>query len=775
METPTAPPRPSAPVPAAPATPPAAAADIPGAASRPLGAPVSTPPAEKTYPPFPLDDPAYLVFIDSLDYLKPEDVAKVKEAFAYAEAAHRSQRRVSGESYITHPLAVAGAVAEWRLDATAIMAALLHDVLEDTGASKAELTERFGKPVADLVDGLSKLDKIEFSSYQEAQAENFRKMLLAMARDIRVILIKLTDRLHNMQTLGSMRPDKRRRIANETLEIYAPIANRLGLNKVYRELQDLSFMNLHPMRFGVLKKAVKAARGNRRELLTRILDGIQGKMKDHRIDAQVFGRKKSLYSIYKKMVEKRLTFSQVLDIYGFRVVVSDVPTCYLALGALHSLYKPLPGKFKDYIAIPKANGYQSLHTTLIGPYGTPIEVQIRTEEMHHLAQEGVASHWLYKEEADGSSAELQNQTHKWLQSLLELQNTAGDSAEFYEHVKIDLFPDEVYVFTPKGKILTLPKGATAVDFAYAVHTDIGNRCVAAKINYELAPLRTELQNGDQVEIVTAAHANPNPSWLSYVKTGRARSKIRHFLKTQQNEESAALGERLLNQELKSLGVEPSDVPAAAWDELMRESGNKPIQEIYADIGLGKRLASVVARRLMSREDVGDDDIRPGPIVIHGTEGMAVTFATCCRPIPGDPIVGSIRKGQGLEIHTHDCPMIRKSRRLEPQKWIDVEWAAQPGKLFDVRIRVEAQHQRGVLAKIATEIAEAGSNIENVSMEEGSGGLYTSIQFTIQVAHRVHLAAVMRGLRHIPEVIRINREHEGDDPHTSAPFSPYAKH
>jgi len=483
--------------------------------------PPASPEAEGGFYALSPDDPAYLVFIDSLDYLSPEEVARVKAAVRFSDKAHEHQTRLSGEAYITHPLSVAGAVVEWRMDADAICAALLHDVLEDTGVTKAELKEHFGAGVADLVDGLSKLDKIEFASHQEAQAENFRKMLLAMARDLRVVLIKLADRHHNLQTMSAVRPDKRRRIARETLEIYAPIANRLGLNKMFRELQDTSFRLIHPVRAHVLGKAMLAARGHRKELLTRITDNIRAKIEEVGIQAQVFGREKSLYSIYTKMEEKRLSFSQILDIYGFRVVVHDIPTCYLALGALHALYKPVPGKFKDYIAIPKANGYQSLHTTLIGPYGTPVEVQIRTEEMDHVAQEGVASHWLYKD-AEHSGADLQIRTHKWLQSLLEMQS--GDSSEFFENVKIDLFPDEVYVFTPKGKILALPQGATPVDMAYAIHTDVGNCCIAARINHELAPLRTELKNGDVVEIVTAAHANPNPAWLSYVKTGRPGAK-----------------------------------------------------------------------------------------------------------------------------------------------------------------------------------------------------------------------------------------------------------
>ena len=732
------------------AMPPASAASIPDAHALP-----AAPTGGAAAP----EDPAYRVFLDSLNYLTAEEIDLVREAYLFSAAAHHGQIRLSGEPYITHPLAVAGALAEWHMDSQAVIAALLHDVMEDTAVSKSEIAERFGKPVAELVDGLSKLDKIEFQSYQEAQAENFRKMLMAMARDLRVVLIKLADRLHNLQTMSAMRADKRRRIAYETLEIYAPIANRLGLNKLFRQLQDLSFEHIHPMRARVLARAVRAARGNRRELLARILEGIQGKMQEVAIQAQVFGREKSLYSIYRKMVDKRLTFSQVLDIYGFRVVVRDVPTCYLALGALHALYKPVPGKFKDYIAIPKANGYQSLHTTLIGPYGTPVEVQIRTEGMHHLAQEGVASHWLYKDTED-SGADLQLKTHKWLQSLLELQSTAVDSSEFFEHVKVDLFPDEVYVFTPKGKIMALPRGATAVDFAYAVHTDIGNRCVAARINYDLMPLRTELANGDQVEIITAAHANPNPAWLSYVKTGRARSKIRHFLKTMQHDESAALGESMLDQELRALGVSSAEVPVASWEELVRDSGNKSMKEIYTDIGLGRRLAAVVARRLLSTEDAPQpENSMPASLVIRGTEGMAIQLAPCCQPIPGDPIIGSIRKGQGLVIHTHDCPAIRKSRSSEPQKWIDVEWEPEPGKLFDVRIRIAAKNVRGVLGRIATGISESGANIENVSMDEKDSGLYTVLHFTVQVAGRLHLAQLLRVLRHIPEVVRIARERE----------------
>ena len=709
-------------------------------------------------PPPAFEEPAYRVFLDSLDYLNPEEVERIKSAYAYSAEKHAHQKRMSGEAYITHPLAVASAVVEWRMDGDAIMAALLHDVLEDTGTSKQELADKFGREVAELVDGLSKLDKMEFASYQEAQAENFRKMLMAMARDLRVVLIKLADRQHNLQTMSAMRPDKRRRIAAETLDIYAPIALRLGLNKLYRELQDNSFRLIHPMRAETLARAMKAARGNRDELLSKILDGIRTKLSAAGLRADVFGREKSLYSIYRKMKDKQLSFSQVLDIYGFRVVVDNVPACYIALGALHSLFKPVPGKFKDYVAIPKANGYQSLHTTLIGPYGTPVEVQIRTEEMHHVAQDGVAAHWLYKDDEE-SGADLQIRTHKWLQSLLEMQS--HDSSEFFENVKIDLFPDEVYVFTPKGKIMAQPRGTTVVDFAYAVHTDVGNHCSAARINHELAPLRTELRNGDMVEIITSAQACPNPIWLTYVKTGRARSKIRHFLRTVQHEESARLGERLLRQELLTLGVVPISIPTDAWNQLVKANGQKTLEDLYTDIGLGKRLPSVVARRLLAREDVPQDSPKNVTLAIHGTEGMAIQLARCCQPIPGDPIIGSIKKGSGLVIHTHDCQTIRKSRSAEPQKWIDVEWEPEEGKLFDIRIKVEVKNTRGVLAQVAAAIAEAGSNIEHVAMDADPERLFTLLRFTIQVAHRKHLANVMRGMRHIPEVSRIVRERGGE--------------
>src|SRR6266513_960014 len=606
---------------------------------------------------------------DRFGYLKPKDVARLAEAYRFSEAAHAGQTRQSGDPYISHPLAVAEILADWHLDGQTLMAALLHDVTEDTSVTNDEISDTFGKPVAELVDGVSKLDRIEFQSAEDAQAENFRKMLLAMARDVRVILIKL--------------------------------ANRLGLNSLYHELQELAFSHLYPSRYKVLAKATKAARGNRREMIGRTLEAVKRKLSESGIEASVQGREKHVYSTYRKMLEKHLSFSEVHDIFGCRVIVKDVPACYLALGALHSLYKPIPGKFKDYIAIPKANGYQSLHTDLIGPYGVPVEVQVRTE-----------------------------QTHRWLQSLLEIQHQSGDPQEFLEHVKVDLFPDEVYLFTPKGKILSLPRGATAVDFAYVVHTDIGNRCVAAKVNGELVPLRTELRNGDRVEIITASHAKPNPGWLQYVRTAKARSNIRHFLKTMQYEESAGLGERLLDQAIKALNGSLAEVDDASWERVVRDGGAR------------------------TREDA-----KPGgSVVIRGTEGMAVQLATCCRPIPGDAIVGSIKKGQGLVVHASDCGSIVRSRKNEPDQWIDVEWDPRTTRLFQAAINAMVENRRGVLAKVASEIAAAGSNIDSITMAEDRA-VFTNMHFVVEVANRQHLARVMRALRRLPDVKKITRVRE----------------
>jgi GTP diphosphokinase / guanosine-3',5'-bis(diphosphate) 3'-diphosphatase len=698
---------------------------------------------------------AATLFKEWAGYLKPEDVTRLETAYHFSKSAHEGQFRASGDPYISHPLAVANILAQLHLDPQALTAALLHDVMEDTEVTKAEIAKKFGKPVAELVDGVSKLDRIEFETHEEAQAENFRKMLLAMARDVRVILIKLADRLHNMRTLDAVPPAKRQRVARETLDIYAPIANRLGLNAIYQELEDLSFRHLYPARYRVLFKALKSARGNRREVVGKVLEAIKKKLELQKVEAVVQGREKHLFSIYRKMREKHLAFAKVLDVFGFRIIVKDVPSCYLVLGALHGLYKPIPGGFKDYIAIPKANGYQSLHTKLFGPFGSPLEVQIRTQEMHKIAEAGVASHWLYKS-SDASLNELQQKTHQWLQSLLEMQSGTGDSVEFLEHVKVDLFPDQVYVFTPKGRILSLPRGSTPVDFAYAVHTDIGNRCVAVKINDELVPLRTELRNGDRVDIITASHAKPNPMWLNYVTTGRARAQIRHFLKTVQYEESAHIGERLLNQALGTLQSTVAETTETQWKKLLKDSGVKTRRDVLADIGLGKRLGVVVARRLLALSEAHLVERKPAaPIVIRGTEGMAVQFAQCCHPIPGDPIIGIINKGQGMLIHTHDCPLIAKTRS-DPDKVFDVEWAPETKKLFNVSIHIVVKNVRGVLAKVAAEIAEADSNIDNVAVAPDSGDQYATMNFTLQVANRLHLAKILRALRSIPEVIRITR-------------------
>jgi guanosine-3',5'-bis(diphosphate) 3'-pyrophosphohydrolase len=686
-------------------------------------------------------------------YLKPQDVEHVRVAIEFSRAAHQGQMRHSGDPYISHPIAVARILTPLHIDAQAIVAALLHDVVEDTEITGEQVAEKFGKPVAELVDGLSKLDKIQFETREDAQAENFRKMLMAMARDVRVILIKLADRLHNMRTLDSMAIDKRERIARETMEIYAPIANRLGLNDLHHELQDLSFKYLHPNRYSVLSKALQVARGNRREVVGKILDAIRQKLAEVGIQADVTGREKDIYSIYKKMQSKSLAFAEVLDIYGFRVLVNDFAACYVALGALHGLYKPIPGKFKDYIAIPKVNGYQSLHTTLFGPFGTPIEIQIRTHEMHRIAEAGVASHWLYKSGQE-SINDLHTKTHQWLQELLESLSQSSDSSEFLEHLKVDLFPDEVYVFTPKGRILALPRGATGVDFAYSVHTDIGNRCIAVKVNHELVPLRTELRNGDRVEVITAPNAKPNPAWLGYVATSKARSHIRHFLKTMQSGESAQLGERLLNQALNSLGIKPQDMDEAHWNKLLKDTGVKSRQDILADIGLGRRFNMVVARQLAQvGEAAPGEPVSHAVVTIQGTEGMAVQFAPCCRPIPGDPIIGVIKSGQGLIVHTHDCPTLRRGRSSAEQ-WLDVAWDKNINRPFDVSIKLLAANRRGVLAKVASAIAEAEANIENINFTHE--GEYTALHFTLEVNNRLHLANIMRSLRKIPEVVRIIR-------------------
>lgn len=719
--------------------------------------------ADTTPPPpllLPADSDGSLLSLKLHKYLKPDDINQIWVGYRYAFQAHDGVVRKTGEPYITHPVSVACIMADLHMDVPTILAALLHDVVEDTDVTTQDIKTQFGAQVSELVDGVTKLDKIEFESASQAQAENFRKMFLAMSQDVRVILVKLADRLHNMQTLEAMKPEQQRRIAKETLDIYAPIANRLGLNDIYQELEDLSFQYLYPMRFRAISKAIMAARGNRKEVVTKILDAISQLLKSMNIDAEVSGREKHLYSVYKKMSGKTTAFSQIYDIYGFRVIVKDLSSCYMALGVIHGLYKPIASKFKDYIAIPKANGYQSLHTTLFGPFGTPIEVQIRSQEMHSIAEAGVAAHWLYKA-SDAQLTVLQQQTHRWLQRLIDIQSESVDSVDFLEHLKIDLFPDEVYVFTPKGRIFALPKGATAVDFAYAVHSDVGNCCVAVRINQELAPLRTELHNGDHVEIITAALAKPNPAWLNYVVTGRARAHIRHFLKSQQSTESAHIGERMLNQAFRAMHIEPLSITEIHWQKLIRDYAAKSRVEILSDIGLGKRQSVMVAHQLLAMTDAHIDRHTKLPaksldsITIRGTEGMAVQFAQCCRPIPGDPILGFIDKDRGLVIHNHDCNSVRKFR-LDPDKWLDVEWEPDNNRLFKTNLNLTVANQPGMLAKIAAGIADANSNIDNVSVEESDGSAYVNLYFTVQVKNRIHLADLMRGLRKIPDIVRINR-------------------
>ena len=698
------------------------------------------------------------------DYLTPAELKKVKEAYRFSDEMHLGQVRKSGEPYISHPIAVAEICAEWKLDAQAIMAALLHDVIEDQDVKKDELIERFGAQVANLVDGLSKLEKIEFQSQVEAQAENFRKMLLAMASDVRVILIKLADRLHNMRTMGVMIPAKRRRISRETMEVYVPIAHRLGLNNIYRELQDLSFSHLYPLRYYTLAKAIKAARGNRREVVKKILEAVKSQLATAGIQAEVYGREKTLYGIYKKMRNKHLSFSQVLDVYGFRVVVDTVPNCYVALGTLHALYKPMPGKFKDYIAIRKINGYQSLHTTLIGPYGTPVEFQIRTQDMHRTAESGVAAHWLYKT-GDSNMSDLQQRTHAWLQSLLDIQQQTGDSAEFLEHVKVDLFPDSVYVFTPKSKIIALPRGATALDFAYSIHTGIGDHTVAVKINNETQPLRTELHNGDIVEIVTDPESRPSPTWLSFVRTGKARSAIRHYLRTVNVNESVELGQELLAGALAARNIGP-DLPPSTIDKLLAESSAKSMEELYADIGIGKRMPQLVARHIFGLMDA-DPEHKPSslpvpasdidPVTIYGSEGVSVQLAPCCLPIPGDQITGQLRRDQGLVVHTKDCLPAARIRAKEPDRWIAVQWGEELNRRFDCRIRLLINNEKGILARVAAEIGESDANITYVGMDEDDEHLMTQLRFTIQVKDRVHLAQLIRNLRRVAGVNRVERE------------------
>ncbi|OBS08327.1 bifunctional GTP diphosphokinase/guanosine-3',5'-bis pyrophosphate 3'-pyrophosphohydrolase [Acidihalobacter prosperus] len=689
-------------------------------------------------------------------YLPPEQVREVYRTYLFAAEAHLGQNRQSGEPYIFHPLAVARVMAGMRMDHHSIMAAILHDVMEDTPVSKDQLRETFGEEVAELVDGVSKLTHLKFESHAEAQAENIRKMMMAMVRDLRVILVKLADRLHNMRTLSALRPDKRRRIARETLEIYAPIAQRLGMNGLRRELETLGFAALYPMRFRVLSGAVERARGRRKELMQNVEAAIVRRLEEVGIEARVVGREKNLYSLYRKMRGKRMPFAEVFDVFAIRVVVADIDTCYRALGITHNLYKPVAGHFKDYIAIPKANGYQSLHTILFGPHGIPIEVQIRSEEMDRVAESGIAAHWLYKSGEGGSAgAGTQARAREWLKGILEMQQRAGSSLEFLENVKVDLFPDEVYIFTPKGAIMELPRGATAVDFAYAVHSDIGNTCVAAKIDRHLAPLSSALESGQTVEIITSPTARPNPAWLNFVVTAKARTGLRHRLKSLQGDEAIALGRRLMEKSLSAAGKTLESIDPERLAELLAAWGLADLDALLNDVGLGNRLAPLATRRLLGETDEGDAPASGGkPLVIRGSEGLVLTFAKCCYPLPGDPVAGVLSAGRGLVVHRETCRNVVEFRD-KPDRWMPLQWADEPSGEFAAAIRVMVSNQRGMLAQIAARIAETDSNIENVSFEERDSML-TTMTFVLSVRDRRHLARIMRRLRAVPAVTKITR-------------------
>ena len=687
-------------------------------------------------------------------YLEPDRIARVRAACDYAADAHSGQTRRSGEPYVFHPMAVARILTDVRFDHETLMAAILHDVIEDTAVTKDDLAGSFGPEVAELVDGVSKLTAIRFSSKQEAQAENFRKMFLAMARDIRVIMVKLADRLHNMRTLGALSPDRRRRIARETLEIYAPIAARLGMNHLRIELENLGFAHLHPMRYRVLAEAMKKRRGNRKEIITQLETRVANRLLEEGIKARVVGREKHLWSLYRKLREKR-ALEEVYDVYALRIIVENVDTCYRALGLVHGLYKPLMGRFKDYIAIPKANGYQSLHTVLFGPHGLPIEVQVRTYEMHVIAEAGVASHWLYKQPgAQSNSAHVR--AREWLQKLIDMQRRAGDSMEFLESVKTDLFPDEVYVFTPRGEIIELPRGATAVDFAYAIHSDVGNTCVGAKIDRRLMPLRTPLSSGQTVEVIIAPTARPNPAWLNFVVTAKARASIRHYLGQLKRDEAAIIGKRLLEQALLGRVSTLAEVPEERKMGLVKEFHVENFTDILADIGLGKRLAALIAKRLQPDDEHRESAPRhpEQPFLIKGTEGTVVTLGRCCRPLPGDPIMGFLSAGRGIVIHRDVCKHIVDYRK-NPEKWVEVEWEKDIDGDFPVEIKLDVINRRGVFARVAATIGEVDSNIDHIQTAERDG-VTTTMTLLVHVRGRVHLARVMKRLRHLPEVLRLVR-------------------
>ena len=691
-------------------------------------------------------------------YLPKREIDKVWEAYRFSEKAHSGQKRRSGEAYISHPVSVACIAARFHLDSQSIQAALLHDVVEDTESTELEIETKFGKQVSTLVTGLSKLDKVEFQDANEAQAENFRKMLLAMTQDVRVMLIKLSDRLHNMQTIQSLDERKKIRIAQETIDIYAPIANRLGLNNLYQELEDLCFEVLHPVRYKTIQKAIKASRGNRKEVIEKISNEISHKLNSVKTKAEITGREKNPASIHRKMLEDQTGFNQINDIYAFRIIVNDINDCYLTLGTLHSLYNPIPGKFKDYIAIPKANGYQSLHSTLLGPFGVPVEIQIRTKNMHQLAEAGVAAHWLYKTK-DAHVTDLQQKTNQWLKRMLDIQNDSSNSLEFLEHLKVDLFPDEVYVFSPDGKIFALPKNSSSIDFAYAVHSDVGNKAVSAKINQMLVPLRTRLSTGDHVEIITSTLAKPNPTWLNFVITGKARSQIRNYLRSAESKDLIFLGEKMLNNALNAFHIHPTAIKKKHWNKLILDYHVESKHEILMDIALGKKVNVMVAHQLTNLMDGVTSNKKQTKmldvITIKGSDDMAIQLASCCHPIPGDPILGYINKEKGLVIHTHDCQIVNELS-LDHDRWVDVEWEPDSEKLFNVRLSVLVVNERGMLGKIASVIADTESNIDNVSLQDMDGSPFATLNFLVQVRHRQHLAELIRNLRKITKVNKITR-------------------
>jgi guanosine-3',5'-bis(diphosphate) 3'-pyrophosphohydrolase len=692
-------------------------------------------------------------------YLPADHVQRIQSAALFAADAHRGQKRKTGEPYIAHPLAAAAVLADLRVDADTIVAAILHDVIEDTPIAKEELAVSFGANVADIVDGVTKLDQIQFKSREEAQAESFRKMLLAMVRDLRVILVKLADRLHNMRTISGMSMLRRRAIARETLDIYAPLAERLGLYNLKLELEDLGFRALYPRRYQVIEHALRRTRGNQKEFLAKIAENIDLSLTKSSLSAEVEAREKHLYSIYRKMLRKRIPLSEIVDVYGLRVIVDSADDCYRAIGVVHSVYRPMPGRFKDYIAIPRVNGYQSLHTTLFGPNGLPIEVQIRTRDMHRVAESGIAAHWKYK--AGESDATEQTQAREWLANLIAMQES-GSSEEFLESVRLDLFPDKVYLFTPKGQILRLPRGATVVDFAYAVHTDVGNRCVAAKVDRRLAPLRTELRNGQTVEIVTAPGAMPNPAWVNFVVTAKARSAIRQFLKGLRRAEAIELGQRLINQSLAEFKISLTEVSEATLLATAGEQGMVDIDELFEKVGLGERLAPLIALRIGSSAGaVGDQGqnshemaVAPTPLAIAGTEGLLVGYARCCYPLPGDPIIAYLSSGRGIVVHREACANVEDYRK-HPDKWLSVAWSESTDKRFSSELQVVVANRMGVLAAIAAAIARTETNIDHVDMQERDTET-SMLVFELKVRDRRHLAQIIRVIRRMPEVIRVSR-------------------